>query len=144
VFGSKTQRRPTDSEFLHEEGCPTPRATPEWGRVGPSEWERTCSCGRELWRVADEQLDPNSNAAMPSWRAHIHAPGCEAAEVEAVLRIERRDGSSGWRSTCTVCTTQLVYFWDADRTDRRGRPIRREANVLYQYPLKRTLGTATA
>jgi hypothetical protein len=75
MFGTKTQRRPTDSEFLNDEGCRTPRATPEWGHLGGSEWERTCSCRREVWRAPDGRLDPNSALAMPSWRAHIHTPG---------------------------------------------------------------------
>jgi hypothetical protein len=143
VFGTK-QKAPADSEFVHGEDCPTKNAWPEWGRLGGGQWERVCNCRREVWSAPDERLDPNSNAAMPSWRAHLHAPGCEAAEVEAVVRIERREGSSGWRSTCSVCTSQWVYFWDADRTDRQDRPIGREANVLYQYPLTRASGTSAA
>lgn len=39
------------------------------------------------------------------------------------MKIEKRDGGSGWRTTCLACTA--------------GRPISREANVLYQYELKR-------
>jgi hypothetical protein len=144
MFSTRTRKTPTDSPFVHSESCPTPKAEPEWGHLGGSEWERVCNCQREVWRAPDGRLDPNSLGAMPSWRAHIHAPGCEAAEVEAVVRIERRDGSGGWRSTCTVCTSMWLYFWDAERTDGQGRPIRREANVLYQYPLKRTPGTAAA
>jgi hypothetical protein len=143
MFGAKTQRRPTDSEFLHDEGCPTPRATPEWGHLGAGQWERTCNCRREVWSAPDERLDPNSAAAQPSWKAHQHAPGCEAADIEAVVRIERRV-DAGWRSQCTVCTSMWLYFWDADRADRQGRPIRREANVLYQYQLKRAPSTAAA
>jgi hypothetical protein len=135
MFGAKTQRRPTDSEFIHDEGCKTPRAAPEWGHLGGSEWERTCSCRREVWRAADDRLDPNSLRAMPSWRAHRHSPSCEAAEVEAVIKIERRDGSSGWRSTCSVCTSQWVYYWRPDMVDEHGRPVRREANVFYTYEL---------
>jgi hypothetical protein len=55
-----------------------------------------------------------------------------ACAWEAVVRIERRDGSSGWRSTCTVCTTQLVYYWSPDQIDERGSAVRREGNCLYQ------------
>lgn len=58
---------------------------------------------------------------------------------EAVVRIERRDGSSGWRSTCMVCTTQLVYYWSPDLIDERGSAVRREGNCLYQYELARPL-----
>ena len=84
---------------------------------------------------------PESAAAMPSWRAHQHAPGCEAAEVEAVVKIERRvDG--GWRSTCSVCTSQWVYYWRPDLTDERGSAIRREGNCLYQYELAQALAPA--
>ena len=139
MFGTKPQRRPTDSEFLHDEGCKTPRATPEWGHLGGSEWERTCSCRREVWRAPDGRLDPNSAAAQPSWKAHQHAPGCEAAKVEVVVKIERREGSSGWRSTCSVCTSQWIYYWRPDLTDERGRAIRREGNCWYTYELARPL-----
>ena len=62
MFGTKTQRRPTDSEFLHAEGCPTPKAEPGWGHLGGSEWERVCNCRREVWRARDGRLDPNSAA----------------------------------------------------------------------------------
>jgi hypothetical protein len=134
MFGTKSQRRPTNSEFVHSESCPTPKAEPGWGHLGGSEWERVCNCRREVWRAPDGRLDPNSAAAQPSWKAHQHAPGCEAAEVEAVVRIERRvDG--GWRSQCTVCTSMWVYFWRPDLVDKHGRPVRREANVLYTYEL---------
>jgi len=143
MFGTKAQRRPTDSEFAHDEGCRTPRATPEWGHLGGGQWERVCNCRREFWTAPDERLDPNSNGAAPSWRAHNPAPGCEATEVEAVVKIERRvDG--GWRSTCSVCTSMWVYYWRPDLTDERGDAIRREGNCLYQYPLKRAPGTSAA
>jgi hypothetical protein len=103
------------------------------------QWERTCTCRREVWTAPDERLDPNSNAAMPSRRAHRRTPSCEAAGIEMVVRIERRDGSSGWRSTCSVCTSQWVYYWRPDLTDERGRAIRREGNCLYQYELAQAL-----
>ena len=134
MFGTKTQRRPTDSEFLHDEGCPTPRATPQWGNLGNGQWERTCNCRRELWTVPDGRLDPNSNAAMPSWRAHRHSPSCQAAEVEAVVKIERRI-DAGWKTTCPVCGTLGIFYWNPDAVDGNGRPIRREANVFYTYEL---------
>ena len=119
MFGTKTQRRPTDSEFLHSESCPTPKAEPGWGHLGGSEWERVCNCRREVWLAPDGRLDPNSPAAMPSVECTHHAPGCEAAEVEAVVRIERRvDG--GWRSTCTVCTSHVGLLL-ATGPDRRTR-----------------------
>ena len=129
MFGTKQRKRPTDDPFQHAEECSTPKAQPEWGHLGFGQYERVCGCKRELWTAPDTRLDPNSELARPSWRAHQHAPNCEAAEVDVVVRVERRvDG--GWRSTCTVCTSMWLYFWDADRTDRQGRPIRREANVL--------------
>jgi hypothetical protein len=135
MFGKRSNGHPpVDSEFIHGDDCPTKNARPEWGHLGGAQWERVCNCRREIWTAPDERLDPNSNGAMPSWRAHTHAPGCEAAEVEAVVKIERRvDG--GWRSTCTVCTTMLIYHWRPDLTDKWGRPITREANVLYQNEL---------
>jgi hypothetical protein len=137
MFGNR-RKAPADSEFVHEEGCPTPKAEPEWGHLGGAEWERVCSCRREVWHAPDGRLDPNSLGAIPSWRAHIHAPGCEAAEVEAVVKIERRvDG--GWRPTCSVCTSQWVYYWRPDLTDERGRAIRRDGNCWYTYELAQAL-----
>jgi hypothetical protein len=62
--------------------------------------------------------------------------GCEATEVEQVVRIERREGGSGWRAVCLACTWVTIFFWDPDRTDKAGHPIAREANVLYRYELK--------
>ena len=59
MFGTKTQR-PTDSEFMHAEDCPTPKAEPEWGHLGTSEWERTCNCRREVWRAPDDAAGPES------------------------------------------------------------------------------------
>ena len=125
---------PTDSEFLHDEGCRTPSAEPEWGNLGNGQWKRVCNCRRGVWTAPDTQLDPNSNAAMPSWRAHIHAPGCEAAEVEAVVRIERRIDAE-WKTTCPVCGTLGIFYWNPDAVDGNGRPVRREANVFYTYEL---------
>ena len=58
MFGNKTQRRPTDSEFLHSESCPTPKAEPGWGHLGGSEWERVCNCRREVWRAPDGPTGP--------------------------------------------------------------------------------------
>jgi hypothetical protein len=134
MFGNRQRQAPTDTSFQHGEDCPTKNARPEWGHLGGGQWERVCNCRREVWSAPDERLDPNSAAAQPSWKAHQHAPSCEAAEVEAVVKIERRvDG--GWRSTCTVCTSQWVYFWRPDLVDKHGRPVRREANVLYTYEL---------
>jgi hypothetical protein len=90
MFGTKQRRAPTDTPFQHGEDCPTKNARPEWGRLGAGQWERVCNCRREVWSAPDERLDPNSAAAQPGWKAHQHAPGCEATEVEAVVKIERR------------------------------------------------------
>jgi hypothetical protein len=139
MFGGTRRKPPPDEPFSHGPDCPHQDLQPEWGfQIGPARWERTC-CFTEIRYVVSGGIDPNSALAEPSWKAHRHSPDCAAAEVQAVVRVERREGGTGWRSTCSVCTTQWVYFWDADKTDRQGRPIRREANCWYQYELAQAL-----
>jgi hypothetical protein len=88
-----------------------------------------------------DEVDPSSSAAEPSWRAHGHALTCEAAEVASVVKVEKRGRDAGWKSTCLVCGTMWVYFWDPERTDTKGRRVRAEGSVLYQYKLRHQMAT---
>jgi hypothetical protein len=104
--------------------------------MGNGRWERVCSCKTDYAYSENDEIDPNGPAAEPAWSGHQHAPSCEARYVAAVVKVERREAGTGWRSICTVCTTQCVYYWDPNRTDEKGRPVRAEANVRYQYPTR--------
>jgi hypothetical protein len=105
------------------------------GRSG--QWERVCRCHREAVTVLDDTaLDPNSAAAEPAWTAHQHALTCEASDIASVVRVEKREAGTGWRTTCLACGSMCFYYWDPDRLDSSGRPIRREGDVRYQYELK--------
>ena len=137
MFGKRKALAATP--FDHSVDCRTPDARPEWSYMGNGRWERVCSCNTDYTYSESDEVDPNSPAAEPSWSAHEHALSCEATGIAAVVKIERREGGAGWRSTCAVCTTHCIYFWDPDRTDQRGRPISREANVRYRYETRHQL-----
>lgn len=132
------RKGPADTPFQHGEGCKTPDAKPEWGYMGNGRWERVCSCLTQYAHDAATGLDPNSAAAEPSWRSHVHSPSCEAQEVAQVVRVAKYE-DGGWRSECVVCGTSLIYWWDPDHRDRNDRPVRREANVLYAYETRHQL-----
>jgi hypothetical protein len=134
----RTRRKPADTPFIHGPDCKMKDASPQWSFIPGSggQWERVCRCHREAVTVLDEVLDPNSAAAEPAWTAHEHAVGCEASGVASVVRVEKREAGTGWRSTCLACGTLCVYFYDAERVDATGRPISREGDVRYQYELK--------
>ncbi|HET6921230.1 MAG TPA: hypothetical protein VFI46_17465 [Jiangellaceae bacterium] len=136
MFGQRNDA-PPETPFQHSDDCKTPDAQPEWGYVGAGRWERTCGCHAEVHYTRDTRLDPNSTAAEPSWRAHEHDPSCDASNIAAVVRIERRSPDGGWRSTCHVCTTTCIYWWDPQYTDHNGRRITREGSIFYQYELGR-------
>jgi hypothetical protein len=72
MFGSK-RKGPADSPLLHGEDCPTKDAKPEWGYEGNGRWQRVCNCHTEFAYNAATGLDPNSAAAEPSWRSHVHS-----------------------------------------------------------------------
>jgi hypothetical protein len=135
----KTRRKPADTPFIHGADCKFSNVQPAWSFLPGSggQWERACRCHREAITVLDEAIDPASSAAEPSWRAAEHGAACEATEVEQVVKIEKREGGSGWRAVCLACTWVTIFFWAPDRTDKFGRPISREANVMYRYELKR-------
>jgi hypothetical protein len=81
------------------------------GHLGGPEWERVCSCRREVWRAPDGRLDPNSAHAEPHQSAHRHSPSCEGTHLAQVVKVERYiDG--GWRSECLLCRTVQLYWWN--------------------------------
>ena len=133
MFGTKTQRRPTDSEFLHSESCPTPKAEPGW--------DTWAANGRGSVTVAAKsgmrRMSDSTRTRRPRNRVGKRISTLRAARRPKSRRSSgSRDGSTaGWRSTCSVCTSQWVYFWRPDLVDKHGRPVRREANVLYTYEL---------
>jgi hypothetical protein len=134
------KRRPADTPFPHSPDCKFSSIQPAWTYL-PGDggaWERACRCHRQVVSAFDNtSIDPAGSAAEPAWRAAEHNTGCEATEVEQVVRIEKREAGSGWRATCLACTWVTIFYWDPDRTDKKGRPIDREANVRYRYELKR-------
>jgi hypothetical protein len=129
-------KRPADTPFVHGPDCPFVKIAPAWSYIGERQWERACRCHTERVTVLDEAVDPASSAAEPSWRAALHRPDCDGSQFEQLVRIEKREGGTGWRATCLVCTQQTVFYWDPVRVDRKGRPVIREANCLYRYELK--------
>ena len=129
-------KRPADTPFVHGPDCPFAKIAPAWSYIGERQWERACRCHTERVTVLDEAIDPASSAAEPSWRAAEHGPGCEATEIEQVVKVEKRENGTGWRTTCLACAQVTIFYLDLQRTDKKGRPIDREANVRYKYELK--------
>jgi hypothetical protein len=127
--------------FLHGDRCRTPAAEPEWYENGEHRWQRTCSCGDEYREMYTGQLEPTSPAAEPSKRAHLHAPGCEASGLDAMVAVEFSPPDRAWRSHCLLCTTTQLYWYQPDRVEMNDagdlHPVRRRGNTLYDYELAR-------
>ena len=135
-----TRRKPPpDEPFNHADGCPHQDLLQEWGfQIGPARWERTC-CSTETRYVVSGGIDPNSAAAEPSWKAHRHSPDCTAADIAAVVKVERREAGTGWRTSCSVCGTMSIFYSQPNLVDQQGRPIRHEGGCAYVYELARPL-----
>jgi hypothetical protein len=134
----RQRREPVAGPFDHDPGCKTPDADPQFHEIETDYWQRVCSCGTEYARTTSGGIDPNSEAARPSWRAHRHDHGCEHRELAAVVKVEQHpDG--GWRSSCVSCATIQLYWHDPEHwvPQPDGSMVRRTSygSVLFGYPL---------
>jgi hypothetical protein len=141
---SRRQRRrePARGPFEHQDvalrsgelvACPTRDADPQWVEIEADYWSRMCGCRTEYARTSDGVIEPSSEAARPSWRAHRHACGCEHGEVAAVVKVERYiDG--GWRSSCVSCGSSQLYWCDQERWERQ--PDGSMARVAFYGPVR--------
>jgi hypothetical protein len=139
VVTLRRQRRgPSTGPFEHGVDCKTPDADPQSHELEPHYWTRICSCSAEYHRTSPSEIEPSSEAARPSWRAHGHACDCEHSNVAVVVKVDKHpDG--GWRSECVSCGTIWLYWYDPEHWERQpdGSMIRvtGRGSVRFAYEL---------
>ena len=122
------RRQPASRPFQHQEvarrsgelvPCPTSDADPPWHEIEPAVWQRVCGCHTETHIASSGVLDPSSEGARPSWKAHRHDLACEHQGLPAVVKIERHD-AGGWKSECLSCGTLCSYWLDPERWSQQA------------------------
>lgn len=86
--------------FLHEAGCKTPDAEPEWYETEDrGHFERVCSCTVEHYYQISKPVEPAVDVG-----AHRHVPGCLATAVVKVDEVSRERFTR-----CAACETSTHY-----------------------------------